>query len=167
MQEALDRVDGDLELAAEGIYDGPKKLAIEVITIGLNTIKARRRAANRRALRHEIQPQYRPGKRAGSFVMTSQSRRRLMEHTQQLFGPNGWKIGDIRLGEFTKEGLIDQAIKERQSAKGHIQNALFYETLAEPLQPGQRVREYWKDDDATKVKNKIWRDAESRKADLI
>ncbi len=167
IQQILDSVDGDLDLASENIYEGPKPVAIYVIQVGLDHLKAKRRAIRRRELKREIQPEFRPGRTTGSVEFTPKFKRRLLENTQKLFGKDGWDIGDINLGNFTKEGLLLQAASERRSATGMIRNAQFYETLAEPLQPGQLVRDHWTPEDATKLKKKIWKDTEGKRPDLV
>jgi hypothetical protein len=167
VHKILDQVDGDIDLAAENVYASPKALIIYVITIGLEHIKAKRRANRRRELRREVEPEFRPGRTSGSVEFTPQFKKKLLEKTQKLFGKDGWDIGEINLGSFTKEGLISMADSERKSAKGHIQNAQFYETLAEPLKPGQMVKDFWKPEAASKIKKEIWKKGEGRKADLV
>lgn len=158
----LDGVDGDIELAADAVYDGPKKILLYVLTIGLDRIKAKRRARRRQELRHNVQPQFRPGKTAGSIELTPKAKERLFKNTRELFGNDGWKIGDISLGDFTKEDLLLQAAVERKSAKGHILNADFYEALAEPLKKGQTVKQFWKTEDANRIKSEIWSKGEGK-----
>jgi len=166
VHKILDSVDNDIELAAEKIHGGKKDILLYVISVGLDHIKAKRRANRRRELRREVQPQFRTGKTAGSIELTPKAKERLFNSTKELFGNDGWKIGDISLGDFTKEDLLLQAAAERKSAKGHILNADFYEALAEPMKDGQRVRQYWKPEDAAKIKGKIWKEGESRRPEL-
>ena|SRR5271166_5888394 len=153
--------------AAEEIYGGPKVIAIYAIQIGLERLKAKKRRERRRELKTEIRPQFTAGKTTGSIVLTKASKERLLKQTQQLFGDDGWKIGDLNLGEFTKEQLFAQATAERSAAKGSIRNAQFYEALAEPLQPGQKARDYWKSETAHKIKLGIWKETEPRRPDLV
>ena len=156
IHEILDKVDDNVELAADKIIGGPKKLLRFVLLIGLITIKAKRRATRRRELRRDIQPQYQKGRTTGSIVFTAQSKKKLFEKTNELFGNDGWKIGQLSLGEFTKESLLETAIMEEQSASGHKKNAEFYRALAEPMKPGQRVSEFWTSAKAAEIKKTIW-----------
>lgn len=167
VQMILDSVDGDTSLAAEKVYEGSRQTALYVITVGLEQMKARHRAGRRRELRREVKPRFKSGKTTGSIELTPQCKKRLFVMTNELFGDDGWKIGEISLGNFTKETLLDQASKERQSASGHVRNAQFYEALAAPLQPGQLVREFWQPETATKLKQEIWDRTRNQKADLI
>ena len=164
---AIEAADGDIFVAAEAIYKGAKPLAIYVITVGLDKLKARRRATNRREIRREVKPEFKQGKTYGSVVLTPQAKKRLSDSAQRLFGKDGWDIGDLNIGYFTREDLLAQASKERASAKGHIRNARFYEALAEPMKPGQIVKDYWKPEAASKIKTDIWQKSEDKKVDLV
>lgn len=166
-QAAIEDADGSISEAAIAIYDGPKPLAMYVISVGLEHIKARHRATNRREIRREVQPQFTQGKTVGSVVLTKQAKKRISDNTQRLFGKDGWDIGDLNIGSFTRESLLDQAARERSSAKGHIRNARFYEALAEPMKPGQLVKDYWKQEKAISVKNTIWKETEGQRPDLV
>lgn len=161
--KTIESVGGDLANAAEAIYSGPKKIALYVIRLGLEKIKSGKRRERRRELRTEVKPQFTAGRTTGSIVLTKASKARLLKSTRELFGDDGWKIGDLNLGEFTKEQLIIQAASERASAKGSIRNAQFYEALAEPLQPGQKAKDYWKSEMAHKIKLGIWKDTEGHR----
>ncbi len=167
IHKILDRVDGDIKLAAEIIYSGTKSLALYVIAIGLDHLKAKKRAARRRQLRRAVQPRYRAGKTTGSLELTTQSKKRLFRMTEDLFGDDGWKIGNISLGNFTKEELLAEAAAERSSAKGHIQTAEFYEALAAPLKSGQSVGSHWNPKAAKEIRERIWKKNEGRKATLV
>jgi nucleoside diphosphate kinase len=138
-----------------------------VIAVGLDHLKARKRAVRRRELRRAVRPKFRAGRVTGSIELTAQSKKRLLQKTQELFGDDGWKIGAISLGNFTKEALLSEAANERVSAKGHVRTAEFYEALAEPMQSGQLVRDYWRQESAVEVRDKIWKNSESRKAELV
>jgi hypothetical protein len=167
VQLIIDAADGDLDVAAMRIFEGPKATAIYVIRVGLEHMKSRHRAGRRRELRREVRPKFQAGKTHGSIELTPQSRKRLFGMTQELFGEDGWKIGEISLGNMTKESLLDQAGRERQSAHGHVRNAQFYEALAEPLRSGQCVHEYWNPETATKLKKAIWDRSKGKKAELV
>jgi hypothetical protein len=164
--QTLDAVDGDIRLAADIVYDGPKTLAIYAIKSALEHLKARKRATRRREIRSTAQLRVQAGRTTGSIVLTPKSKRKLLEMTQVLFGEDGWQIGEINLGNFTKEGLLQEAAKERRSAKGHVRNAMFYEALAEPMEAGQMVKDYWEPKTATKIKKEIWKDTERAHATL-
>jgi hypothetical protein len=156
-----------ISAAAEAIHSGPKKIALYVIALGLETLRAKKRRQRRRELRSEIAPQYTKGRTTGSVVLTAASKKRLVKRTKELFGDDGWQIGDLNLGDFTKEALLSQAAAERASAKGSIRNAQFYEALAEPLQPGQTCRTYWKSETAHKIKSGIWKETEDHRPALV
>lgn len=168
IQLILDRVGGDIDLAAEEIYSGSKPLAIYLIILGLNKLRSRQRQQRRTELRREIRPQYVRGSATGSIQFSRKTKIRLFKQAEELLGENGWNLGEVGfLVNLTKEALLDQAWRERQSAKGHLRNAQWYEALAEPLQPGQIVRDYWNAEAAIKLKQDIWADAEGKSADLI
>jgi len=152
----LREVDNNTLEAAERIFVGPQKICIYVLQCGLETFKAQHRRKRRQELRTEIQPQFKAGRVTGSVELTKAAKERLIRHTKDLFGDDGWMIGEINLGNFTKEQLLAQAVSERNSAKGSIRNAQFYESLADPLQAGQMVKEYWKSGDARKLRKEIW-----------
>lgn len=162
----LEECDQNIADAANAIYAGPAKIALYVIQLGLETLKSKQRRNRRRELRTEVKPQFRQGRSTGSVILTKASKERLLKRTKELFGENGWMIGDLNLGDLTKEGLLAQAVAERASAKGSLRNAQFYEALAEPLQPGQLAREYWKSETAHKIKRDIWKGTEDRNPDL-
>lgn len=166
IHKILDGVDGDIELAADAVYDGPKKILLYVLTVGLDRIKAKRRARRRNELRRSVQPQFCVGKTVGSIELTPKAKERLFKNTRELFGNDGWKIGDISLGDFTKEDLLLQAAVERKSANGHFLNADFYEALAEPLKDGQKVKQFWKAEDANRIKREILKKGEGRRPEL-
>lgn len=166
-QAAILAAGGNIPIAAEAIYAGPKPIALYVISIGIEHLKARQRATNRREIRREVQPEFKAGRTSGSVVLTPQAKKRLTASTQRLFGKDGWDIGDLNIGNFTKEGLLDLAAKERASAKGNIRNARFYEALAEPLKPGQIARDHWKPEAATEIKTKIMRETEGKILDFV
>src|SRR5262249_34183590 len=157
---------GDITAAAEFVYGSRKSLAIYVLVIGLETIKASIRREHRRELKATIKPQFQSGPVSGSIVFTKKTKQRIARHAARLFGPEGWAIGDVLLSDFTKEQMIERAEKERRSAKGNLQNAQFYEALAEPLQPGQLVGAYWNPETAGRLREKIWTDTESKEPRL-
>lgn len=167
--KTIEAAGGVIADAAALVYRGPKMVAMYVLMVGLETIKSKKRRERRRELKREIQPVLVKGRVTGSVrpVFTPAAKARLLRATQELFGDDGWMIGDLNLGDFTKEQLVAQAVKERESAKGSIRNANFYEALAEPLQPGQLARDYWKSETAHKIKERIWKDTEGRSPDLV
>ena len=164
--KVIDEAD-DVASAAVTIYNGPETISMYVIHIGLETIKAQKRRSRRRELRTEVSPQYVRGRTTGSVVLSKESKKRLLRHTQELFGDEGWMIGELNLGSMTKEGLLSQAASERASAHGSLRNAQFYEALAEPLQPGQMAKDYWKSETAHKIKRGIWKDTEGQRPALV
>jgi hypothetical protein len=165
--KTLEDCSGVILDATERVYSGPKKIATYVISIGLECIKSKKRRERRQELKKELKPVLVKGKVTGSVIFSKASKTRLLKATQELFGDDGWMIGEINLGDFTKEQLLLQAAKERDSAKGSLRNAQFYEALAEPLQAGQFARDYWKSETAHKIKQEIWKDTEARRPDLV
>lgn len=149
--------DSDFKATANAIYR-IKDLAIYAMVIGIENIVARERAEKRRELRAVVQPEFvKPaGKSYGSVVLTERSKQRMVEHAHDLF--NDWKINaTVTLGNATREELLHQAQAETLSAHGHSRNAAFYQALAEPLKPGQRVIDFWRDTKrVTKLRDKIW-----------
>ncbi len=134
----------DVEEVISRLVKGPTGRLIYVLEIGLHHLAARKRAGIRRGLRAVVQPKFKKGKNIGSVVLTESAKRRLVEHSRELF--SGWMINaNVSLGDATREDLLVQAEMERNSADGHIRNAQFYEALAEPLEAGQTVRDYWRD----------------------
>jgi hypothetical protein len=163
----IDAADGNVSAAALDFYNGPKSLALYMLEIAVTHLKARKRATNRRSLRRVVQPEFKKSGVTGRIVLTQRAKKRLTENTRSLFGKDGWDIGEINIGAFTREDLLAQAAKERASAKGHIRNAQFYEALAEPMKPGEVVRDHWKNPSkVTAVKDKIWRDTEGQQPTL-
>jgi hypothetical protein len=165
--EILENLKGNTSKFALEAYDRPKNFVLYLLQLAGETLKSKQRRTRRREIRAEIKPQFVRGKVTGSYVLTKQSKERIFRNTQELFGANGWKIGNLQLGAWTKERLIDEAARERSSAKGHIQNACFYEALAEPLKSGQRVDAYWSQEDGTKLKQSIWKKTESHTPALV
>ncbi len=166
--QAIKDANNDLTEAAAVIFAGPRKLALYVLLIGLQSIARKKRAARRSELRAEVKPEFKRSSSGvtGSVVLTERAKKRLFEHTQKLFGDDGWNIGNLNLGDMTREGLLVQADVERKSAVGSIRNADFYEALAEPLKPGQSVRDYWTPKKAGAVRDKIWKGTEGKRPTL-
>ena len=158
---------GHANAAATIIRRGGELLEF-VVLIGVDNLAAKNRATKRRSLRVKVKPGFVKAPRAayGRVTMSKRSKARLVAATEQLF--TGWSINaTITLGGATKEDLLVQAAAERASAKGHIRNAVFYETLAEPLAPGQRVAEYWKDlKTVTLIRDELWRETEDQEVGL-
>jgi hypothetical protein len=151
--------------AAVAIYEGPRDLALYVLQVGVEKLGALRRRAVRTELRQELQPHYVKGKTTGSIVLSPKSKRKVIEMSERLF--TEWQIdATITLGNATREELLSKAQAERASSKGHIRTAMFYEAIAEPLKPGQRVMEYWRQDAALKVKRQIWRETKDARPAL-
>jgi hypothetical protein len=164
----IEEADGDLSSAAKTTYGKSRGLVLYVIELGLGTLKAKHRRTRRRELRATVQPQFmkKPGGVTGSVVLTPAAKKRLMQGARDLFGSDGWQIGELNLGSMTKEQLMAQAMNERASAKGSLRNASFYEALADPLKPGQMAHEYWKPADAHRIKREVWKDTEGSRATL-
>ena len=152
----LQKHDNDIHTAAVDIYGGPKKIAIYVIEIALEYLKSRERALHRREIRRQIGlAKATEERRHTGFGLSSPAKKKLLANTQKLFGHDGWMIGAINVQDFTREGLLDEAARERRKSGGHIINAQIYETLAEPMQPGQLVREHWTLREVAKIKKSV------------
>ena len=165
VQDVLDDSDDTAE-AASTIYKGPRAVALYVILLGLEAFKSKYRRKRRRELKADVRPQFKAGAVTGSVVFTDATKKRLADRTRDLFGKDGWMIGELNLGAMTKEQLIAQASNEEASAKGLIQNARFYRALAEPLEPGQRADAYWNKSAGLKLKAGIWKDTEGQRPTL-
>ena len=152
----------DLRAAAEKIYRGSKDTAIYVILVGLERISQRADAAVRRQMRRTvINPQFVKGRTYGSVKRTRGSIRRAAAAARDLFV--SYKIAGISIGLYTKEQLIEQAVKERASAKGHLRVAVWYEALAEPMANGQTVKDYWVSEEAIElIREEIWMGTEDK-----
>src|SRR6476659_4535909 len=100
----LDRVDNDINLAVEETLSAGRKIIAYVLWIGLDSIKAKRRALRRRELKREFDPEYVMGKNGRNFSLAT--KKKLLKITKVLFGEDGWQIGDINVGDFTKENLL-------------------------------------------------------------
>jgi hypothetical protein len=156
--EILNKHDNAIDDAAAEIYSGPKKIAIYAIELALEHIKAKARALRRREIRRDIGLQSvndDSGKRHTGYGLTDARKRKLLANTQKLFGNDGWLIGNINVQEYTREALLDEAARERRLSGGHIVNAQIYETLAEPMAPGQLVREHWTAKEIAKIRKTI------------
>lgn len=159
----------DIADAVTAIYSGPKRLAMYVIATGLDAIKAKRRRTNRRAIKREIGIGPRDFKRGvvtGSIVLTEAAKKRVRQHTERLFGPDGWMIGDLNIGDFTRDMLLSQAERERASAKGSLVNANIYVALAEPMKGNQTVRDVWKPERFMAIKSSTAKAAEGLRPTL-
>ena len=158
----LDGVKDYSDLAAT-IYKTPK-LAVYVISVGLEHLASRNRATTRRTMRNAvIKPQFsqRQGGVTGSVTISKRSQRKLEAAARDLFLT--WRVGSMALGEMTKEALLTEASNERASAKGHLRNAVFYEALAHPMQSGETVKAYWQSAKAVKlIRDEIWEDSEDK-----
>ncbi len=166
VQEIIEKTD-TIKEAADVIINGKRSLVVFVVMLGLEHFSAKKRRERRRQLRTEVKPQFQAGPVTGSVVLTKSAKKRLLKSTRELFGDDGWMIGELNLGDFTKEQLIAQAVQEEAQAKGSIRNAQFYRALAEPLQPGQVARDYWKSETAHKIKQGIWKGTEDQRPDLV
>ncbi len=103
VHKILDSVDNNIELATEKVHSGKKDILLYVISVGLDHIKAKRRANRRRELRREVQPQFRTGKTAGSIELTPKAKERLFNSTKaedaaKIKGKI-WKEGESRRPE--------------------------------------------------------------------
>lgn len=166
--EFLTKAGGDVAIAAAKVYNSASRgLILYVITLGLGTLKAKQRRQRRRELKVEVKPQYTAGRTTGSIKFTKATQKRLIQHAQDLFGADGWMIGDLQLGGMTKEQLIAQAESEEASAKGSLRNARFYRALAEPLKSGQKAGSYWKREAGLKLRDEIFHETETKKPALV
>lgn len=154
----------DYVAIAAKIYGGEKALALYVMQVGVETLAAKRRRSDRQELRSTVVKDdfvKRPGGPAYSVKPSRRSMDRLGKVVADFF--HRWKIGALDLGDATREDLLAEANKERASSKGHLRNAVFYEKLAEPMEPGQRTRDYWKSAEAVKlIRDELWRDTEGK-----
>jgi hypothetical protein len=157
VEKILSKFDGDVAAAAEEIYQGSRAVATYVLIVGLEHMKARARSLRRREIRRDIglQPVTSEDKANTSFGLPKKAKEKLLANTKKLFGSDGWMIGDIDIQNYTREALLQEAERERRLSRGHIVNAQIYETLAEPMKPGQTVSQYWTKEAIKKVEKKI------------
>jgi len=160
----LDKFGKDYVKAAEAIYNGPRPLALYVLHVGLEYLASRRRATTRRNMEDTfVNPKFvhRPGAVYGSVKLSPGHVRKLKQATSDLFLT--WCIGDTKLGDATKEFLVNEAQHERKTSKGHLRRAVFYEKLAEPMKSGQKVREYWQAAKAVElIRDDVWKGTEDK-----
>lgn len=152
----LDSVDQNTDAAANIILkrERHQHLIRWLVETALIHLKAQARAQRRRQLRREIEPGYQVMLNGGKRLeLTESAKQRLKAATKKLFGRDGWQIGDVNIGDFTKESLIEEAERERRLAKGHTRNAEFYEALAAPMKAGQFVRDYWTPERVADLRN--------------
>ncbi len=156
IHEILDSVGQDTTQAANVIMrrDRHKNLIRWLVETALIHVKAQARAQRRRQFRREIEPGYQVMFNGSKRLeLTESAKERLKAATKKLFGRDGWQIGDVNIGDFTKEALIEEADRERRLARGHTRNAEFYEALAAPMEPGQYVRDYWTPERVVDLRN--------------
>jgi hypothetical protein len=130
-----------------------KELALYVIDVGINKILAQERRQIRREIKSRIIPQddLRHVSSGGIRFSASTVKRVHANHQQFL---QEWYIGGLSLGNLTKEELLAEAVKEKKAGYGHYINAGIYEILADPLKPGQRMRDYWQSVDEIQLELK-------------
>jgi hypothetical protein len=135
--------------AAEVILQN-RELALYVIDVGVNKILALERRLVRREMKNKILPhediKY---TERGAINFSAQTMKRVNSHHKEFM--RRWYIGGLSLGNLTKEELLAEAAKEKKAGHGHFMNASIYEILAKPLQPGQRMRDYWTEEDARRA----------------
>jgi hypothetical protein len=165
--KTIEGADGDLAEAALAIYNGPKKIALYVIEVGLGRFKAKQRRSNRRAIKREIRPQFKAGRVTGSIVLTKQAKERVVRSTERLFGPDGWMIGDLNIGQFNAEMLLTQAEREEASAKGSVINARLYRAFAAELKPGETVQQHFTAADFARIRRRVQEQSKSMRAELV
>lgn len=134
------------EETIEFLKDEPE-LLLYVINVGLDKILATARRNHRRAIKFTIAPEYTVEARAVRF--SPDTIKRVHAHSVQFL--RDWYIGGIALGDLTKEELLAEAEREKRSGTGHLVNARIYEILAEPLHPGQKMRDHWSEDEAKRA----------------
>lgn len=141
------------EAAKSLLRDGPRSLVLYVLAIGINKLLAQDRHNTRQELKREIQPQFVQGPTTGSVRLSKATVARQIKIADRLF--NEYKIGILSIANMTREELIEQAKKELSAARGSIVNYKLYNAWAEPMQPGQRVRDYWRPAEFENVRTRI------------
>jgi hypothetical protein len=156
--QILQNHNNNLERAARDIYNGDEDAALFVIKVGLERIAGMYRRKNRKKLTETVvNPTFPTGKYGKVPPPSKKARAILLRATESLL--HSWKINaNIYLGDATKEDLVMAANSERKSAIGKERRAMFYERLAAPMQEGETVTHYWKNDRAVQlIREEVWR----------
>jgi hypothetical protein len=170
VEKYLDKYGNDYALAAQHIQNsGNVKLIAYVLHIGVASIAAGKRQQKRRELKPMVKPPQRTTQRPGgvrhSVVFSPGHEIKLKRAAAELFM---WPIGGAKLGAFTRELVLAEAVKERKSGHGHIKNAIFYERLAAPMNDTDTVLQHWKSPEAASlIRDEIWREAKGKRVTFV
>ena len=158
--EYLDDHNDDAAAAARDIVDnGTYEVRLYITIVGLMRLQAEQRRKNRRLLALRVRPQFiaNPGAPPARIPPLSRgNERRLRQQAREFFAD--WKIGTMSMAEMTKENLLEEAAKERRKSDVHLFDALLYEEMAAPMQPGQLVPDFWVSPEAVRLlRDELWR----------
>jgi hypothetical protein len=147
-EDMLNKAGGDYERLAEKAWrSGDQELIEYVLKVGFAKIDAYRRRKSRQYIKENVI-------RSEFFSDSPLPKVKIKlpeafraRHIQRTFENimSSWKIGGVELGKCTKEKLLSQAKNERAAGQGHIENAVWYERLAAPMNDRETVAGHWKD----------------------
>jgi hypothetical protein len=166
VHRVLDECEKNIGDAADIIYNSERMICIYVIKIGLESIQSKRRRENRRAIKQELRPTYVKGRTTGSFQFSKKTKMRLAAIQDRVFGPDGWMIGNMNVGDLSKASLLAVADREELQAKGSVQNVRIYRALAEPMTDKQTVREAWSKKEFHRLAQEIRKSTDEMQVDL-
>lgn len=147
---------GDLKVAANQVMRRPKMVRY-VVAVGLKYMADRLRRDTNRETRTVLSDPNAGSIVSGIIKLSKRQRARLERTVSNLFAE--YMIGNKPLGEATREALLDEARAERAAAKGHSNNAYFYERLARRLKPGEKVPQKWTQQEVAQLMRDIWKEA--------
>jgi hypothetical protein len=147
--------DDDINKAIDFILksEKDKDLIYHTMRHGVRSILASDRRRTRHDIKLSIQPQFSANLSGTGIQFSKETVGRIMARGRQF--TEEWRIGNLVLGNLTKEELLEEARKENKSGAGHILNAKIYTALAEPLDSDQKLRDYWTFEEAEKVAKTI------------
>ncbi len=157
----LDAAKGNISAVVDKLMrSSDTTLQSYVMQIGVESIASKRRAFDRRELRHEvINPDFVNKVRRKRPPMSRKEADKLATATLNVF--QKWRIGEIALGDATKQKLLAEANAERHAGNGHMLNAEFYEILAEPMNDSETVAQHWKSAKTVDlIREDLWKDAQ-------
>jgi hypothetical protein len=139
--------------AAKALFSAPRALAVYVMTVGVERLRATDRRLKRRDLKAEIQPKYVPGRVTGSIVFSPGTKRKIESLEKRM--ATEWQIGKFLLFDMTREQVVAHIEQLKAAAKGTLFDVKFYSAIVEPMKPGQVVSEAWTPAAAAKLKSRI------------
>jgi hypothetical protein len=148
VEDMLSKVGSDYEKLAERAWkSGDQELIEYLLKVGFAKIDSHRRRKARQFIKENvIRTEFFSDKPLPKVKVKLPDSFRA-KHIQRTVANimTSWRIGGVELGKCTKDKLMTQARNERAAGKGHIENAIWYERLAAPMNDKETVASYWKD----------------------